>query len=176
MAAPWILKFVCIRVHSRLICLPERQRVLEQLNIGFLIRLKVDAYDIKAKRDILAHLAQELAGYVAEVALLFQVHRAFGRLYLSCSARLDFNETERVTVPAYEIKLAAAARTAVVARHNHIAHASQIEVGFVFAASTGVEMLRAGLFRRQASGSGVESANGKACESAGHKLAANGRE
>src|SRR5258708_3658741 len=150
--------------------LSKRECILEQLNAGFLVGLKIDADDVKPERDIFTHLAQELAGYMAEVALLFQVHGSFGRFYLARGARLDFNEAERAAVPAHKIKLAAAARTAVVARHNHIAHTPQIEVGFVFTAASGVEMLRAGWFCGQEFGSAIERENSEACESAGHRI------
>src|SRR5258708_7054299 len=150
--------------------LPERESILEQLNVGFLIGLKIDADDVKPERDIFTHLAQELAGYMAEVALLFQVHGSFGRFYLARGARLDFNEAERAAVPTHKIKLAAAARTAVVARHNHIAHTPQIEVGFAFTPPSGVEMLRAGWFCGQEFGSAIERENSEACQSAGHRI------
>src|SRR5258708_33888236 len=146
--------------------LSKRECILEQLNVGFLVGLKIDADDVKPERDIFTHLAQELAGYMAEVALLFQVHGSLGRFYLARGARLDFNEAERAAVPTHKIKLAAAARSAVVARHNHIAHTPQIEVGFVFTPASGVERRRAGWFCGPGFGSAIGGGNSGSGESA----------
>src|SRR5437868_2975532 len=80
-----------------------------------------------------------------------------GRLDVSGSPGLNFNEAKNSRIPAYQIDLASAAWRAIVSCHYRVTLPSQIEVGVFFALRTRTLMLRTIVWRQDASREPVQT-------------------
>ena len=86
-------------------------------------------------------MAQEVAGDLAQVVLLFAVDGGFGGLDGARGTGFHLDEAENVFVPADQIEFAAMIGRSVVAGDDNVAEAAEVEVGFFFAAAAGSEVL-----------------------------------
>ena len=127
-------------------------------------------------------MAEEVAGDVAEVVLLFAVDGGFGGLDGAGGASFYLDEAEDVVVliftltlfpyPANEVEFAAVVGRTEVAGDDGVAMAAQVEVGGFFATTSGLEMAGGFVRREELGGKPVERAERGLGETAGEHSSA----
>ena len=111
--------------------------------------------------------AQVLSCYGGNFAAFAAVHGGFGSLYITRRPRLNFNKTKHIGIPADQVDFSPLSRRAVVASHDHVPQAAEMEACVVFALPAGALMLRPLVRRQSMPRQPVEAADGGVGEAAG---------
>jgi hypothetical protein len=127
----------------------------------------VYAYDVEpplARRGLATQVFSCYGGYFAA---FMAVHGCFGGLHVTRCPRLNFNKTKHIGIPADQVDFPRLPRRAVVAGHDDITQAAEMEAGVLLAAPPGALMRRPLVRRQSMTRQPVEAADGCVGEAAG---------
>jgi hypothetical protein len=113
--------------------------------------------------------AQVLSGYRRHFAAFMAVDGCLGSLHVARRPRLNFNKTKHICIPADQVDFSRLPRRAVVAGHDHIPLAPQMEAGIVLTAPAGALVRRPLVGRQSMPRQPVKAADGGVGKTAGEQ-------
>jgi len=99
------------------------------------------------------------------------VYGRLGSLHVARCPRLNLNKTQHIGIPTYQVNFSRLPRRTVVAGHNNVPQAAQMEAGVVFSTPAGALMCRPLVRRQSMPRQPVKAADGSVGEAAGEQNA-----
>jgi hypothetical protein len=113
--------------------------------------------------------AQVLSCHGSDFAAFVAIYGCFGGLYVARRPGLNLNKTQHIGIPADQVDFSRMPRRAVVAGHNDVTQAAEMETGVVLPATAGALVRRPLVGRQSMPRQPVKAADGGVGETAGEQ-------